>query len=288
MKIKSKISGLIKKLRQILYHPAYIHSLFADKIPGMPEDIIIQRYFHEIDDGTLIDIGAHIGKYTTLFAAKGWRCYSFEPERMNFSKLKENTKNLANVTIYDMAVSDTDEDEVSFFVSSKHWGAHSIKQWHHTHQSNYSVKCTRLDKFCEQESIKEVTFLKIDTEGNDFYVIKGFNFEQIRPELILTEFSTKRTSSHFHYDYQDMADYLSKYGYKGFMMGMKEVRLFAREGKVSPPIKFKEFCRLGEEIKGKSNDGNIIFYNKGNKKFEQLIEWFLAEQAKKYLNRWLD
>ena len=56
-------------------------------------------------------------------------------------------------------------------------------------------------------NLKNVDFLKIDTEGYDLMVLKGFPFDTIKPKVILTEFENSKTIP-LGYNFNDLANYL--------------------------------------------------------------------------------
>ncbi len=76
-----------------------------------------------------------------------------------------------NIYCHNLALSDKPEDELKLFISSVHFGIHSIKPWHKTHDSMIVVRCTTLEEFLRNYGIELVSLLKVDTEGNDFNVI---------------------------------------------------------------------------------------------------------------------
>src|SRR5215211_7535318 len=64
---------------------------------------IIKRLVTKQD--VVLDIGANIGFMTIQLAQQAKHVYAFEPSPDNFKKLEENTKDLDNVTNYQIAVS---------------------------------------------------------------------------------------------------------------------------------------------------------------------------------------
>jgi len=105
---------------------------------------LLQRF--EYSDGekrTLIEVGAHVGFFSKLFAEKGWRVIAFELEPKNYQELCVNLKNYLNVTCIRKAVLDKTESDISFYISPEHWGIHSLKPFHITHQTATQVDTIR-------------------------------------------------------------------------------------------------------------------------------------------------
>ena len=60
-------------------------------------------------------------------------------------------------------------------------------------QVEFEVEVYKLHHIIERYDIKHIDFLKIDTEGNDYNIIKGYDF-RVRPKLIKIE------SEHLHHN----------------------------------------------------------------------------------------
>ena len=76
------------------------------------------------------------------------------------------------------------------------------------------VKTQQLDNFCEENKINYLDLLKIDTEGNEFNILKGANklLAQNKIKVIYTEIcSTKKT---YQKKFQDIKFYLNKYNFE--------------------------------------------------------------------------
>ena len=165
----------------------------------------------------LVDVGAHHGTFSYAFAQKGWQVIAFEPEANNYAAFQRNLAGFEKVTCTKKAVSDTTGEKVPFYVSDEHFGIHALKPFHETHRLAYEVETVRLDDVLRDLHIPQVTLLKIDIEGADFLALKGFDFEQYQPELVILEFMDERSSSNFSYTHHDVATYMDKCGYTTFV-----------------------------------------------------------------------
>ena len=176
-------------------------------------ELLLKFEFEGNKENTLIDVGAHVGFFTKVFADKGWRVIAFEPEPENYGELCARYAHMSNVTCLQKAVSDNARQDVPFYISSEHWGIHSLTPFHRTHQEKIRVETVRLDEELARFSLGHITILKIDVEGADFFVLKGFDFDTYRPEVVLCEFMDSRSDAHYQYTHHDMANFMQQKGY---------------------------------------------------------------------------
>ena len=139
-----------------------------------------------------IDVGAHHGESIKLFNKyfKVRRILAFEPSIENFIILKSKTKKYNNLILYNIALGEytgsvdfkqhynsesstiTEIDENSSYFKKKNNLLHPYKS-KYNYFSLIKVKINRLDNILIQDKDKKIELLKIDTEGHDFYVMKG-------------------------------------------------------------------------------------------------------------------
>ena len=195
------------------------------------EEKLIATYRFVDPRPMLVDVGAHEGTVTRLFAAMGWDVIAFEPELENRRHLKQNTAGMDNVICIPKAVSDRTGELLPFYVSSEHFGIHSLRPFHNTHsEADYKVVSVRLDDALAELAVDRVSFLKIDVEGADYPALKGFNFGKYRPEIIVVEFMDSRSLPNFGYTHHDMCSYMEENGYIAYVSEWAPVREYGRKG----------------------------------------------------------
>jgi len=144
---------------------------------------------------SVVDVGAHIGYYTLLFArlvGPTGRVVAFEPDPENFGLLERNValNRYANVVSRQAAVADI-SGRLAFDVGGAAWGHHlraGADKGSDQHGQAVEVEVVRLDDVVPTDM--PVDFLKIDVEGVEMLALGGM------PELlrrspnvqILTEF----------------------------------------------------------------------------------------------------
>jgi FkbM family methyltransferase len=178
----------------------------------------------------MLDVGAHEGSSSKPFARKGWYVVAFEPEPQNRSAFERNLAGYQRVLCIPRAVSDVDGQKVPFYVSTEHYDIHSLKPFHRTHQPGLEVETVRLDTILQQMGIRSVSLLKIDTEGADLLVLKGFDFATYHPDVVMVEFMDERSLQHFGYTHHDMVAYMQEQGYTTFVSEWAPFQDYGRKG----------------------------------------------------------
>lgn len=121
----------------------------------------------------IVDIGANIGFYTTIFSEIDIQntIYSFEPDKDNFKILQKNVNKIRNsrITLENLAVGNKN-------AKIKLYKSHLINVDHQTYDSGENrtfelVKCTKLDDYFPKNT--KIDFIKIDTQGFDYFAILG-------------------------------------------------------------------------------------------------------------------
>ena len=148
-------------------------------IDGISQQLIFDGYYEPVATKLVkkiiephmvtVDIGANIGYYSLLLSKLSKQVWAFEPEDRNYKDLLTNIKLNGMTNIYSIKKAVTDRTGTAeFYVSDKESGEHSL------------VKCRNVNKTVMVETVAlsdifgSVDFMKIDTEGNEMYVLKGF------------------------------------------------------------------------------------------------------------------
>lgn len=118
---------------------------------------------------------------------------AFEPDPAEASRLAEKYKGDPGYSVFPLAIGDRD-DEVTLRILRHHGQSTLLKPnhdsaWFGTTRSTdgevereEQVRMTSIDSWCQQKSLCP-DFLKVDTEGFDFFVLKGAE-QQLRSSLL--------------------------------------------------------------------------------------------------------
>lgn len=145
------------------------------------------------ENDVVFDIGANIGLFTYNAIYRNCKkCYSFEPNRQLYEKIK--SKNIENLNIYNVAVSDKDEVE-NFFISRG--GISSclekdnnqiIKDGDIYRRDNdifdkIEVNTISIMNFIKNNNIDRIDFFKCDCEGSEYEIIDNLEEEFLKNNI---------------------------------------------------------------------------------------------------------
>jgi FkbM family methyltransferase len=144
------------------------------------EDEIIEHFTPKQGD-IVVDIGAHIGRYTIIGAKRvgaNGKVVAIEANPSNFEMLNRNIKlnQLTNILSLNNAVY-SKETKIKLYLPGEELG-HTI---YNTVMSDRAknedkfveVSANTLDYFLQLKGITDVNWIKIDVEGAEFEVLKG-------------------------------------------------------------------------------------------------------------------
>jgi FkbM family methyltransferase len=124
------------------------------------------------------DVGAHHGTYTAMIldVFKEYTGELFEPTPLSFNKLKENYYSNNHLTLHNSALSNFtgEADFINYPDDPTRNGLGGVGKEVTFFSEDLICHVVRGDEFCQSQNIEGFELLKIDAEGHDFNVIKGF------------------------------------------------------------------------------------------------------------------
>lgn len=206
-----KLDGLAEKLwKSVIVEKSGIKYALVDQesygIIGEFETFM-QLWFEPQKNDVIIDVGAHIGKYTipsARIAGTEGLVIALEPNPLNFQVLRKNAclNRLKNVILLNIAAWNTNSTLKLF---TGHFGGH------HSSKMNWKlgyfmVNAKRLDCVLRVFGVKRVDWIKIDVEGAEWEVFQGM-------EEILGEFRPKIIVEVADENVEKVKDFMATYGY---------------------------------------------------------------------------
>lgn len=133
------------------------------------------------------DIGANNGSWSSNIARQnpGFKVYAFEPTPQMCQIIKSSTAGLNNYRLIEKAVSDFNGSSEFKIAGQADWGCSSLLDFSNKSKTEWPgrtdfkvtekilIEVIRLDGFIEQEGIKSIEYLHIDTQGSDLKVLFG-------------------------------------------------------------------------------------------------------------------
>ena len=126
----------------------------------------------------VLDIGANIGFYTLLLSnlvGPEGRVYSFEPDPLNFKRLKANSRRFGNVVLNQLACGEK-TGKIRLYHSEELNVDHQTYDGGENRRS-LEIDCVSLDGYLKND--EEIDFIKIDIQGYEYFAFKGMQ-ETIR------------------------------------------------------------------------------------------------------------
>ena len=187
-----------------------------------PEIARCVRFLSKQEHPVFLDIGANCGLYTTIVAAScpHTRVIAVEAEpdvaRLLRNTIEENqtsiTRNLATVEVVEIALSDQEGETT--FIRSWDNGLGSVHGVEACPRDSITVSTQRGDQLLVELEIETVDFMKIDVEGAEMLVLRGFReslqegkIQQLQIEL------NKKLDQHKAATSEDVINFLRAQGY---------------------------------------------------------------------------
>ncbi len=213
--MKAMLKGAVRKLLGRELTESIVARL-RPRNTGFSEATLIEYYFAQRRDGLMVDVGAHYGETSGPYLRRGWTVHAFEPDSRNLAELHRHLSPSPKLHLHEVAVSDHEADGVPFFTSEESHGISSLSAFRPTHREAQRVRLVTLSSTLTPQTVSHVDFLKVDAEGYDLFVLRGFPWERLRPEVILCEFEDRKTLP-LKYDYRTLGNCLLAAGYTVYL-----------------------------------------------------------------------
>lgn len=137
---------------------------------------LFDDFLKEIESPVLLDVGANVGHHTLYASTKCQLVVSFEPfpEVANRISQKIADNQIANVLLCDFALGATNETLKYAKPQGRNTGTGSFTT-QNTQSQTLDLPIRNGDEVLAELGVKNVHFIKIDTEGFEPFVLKGLN-----------------------------------------------------------------------------------------------------------------
>ncbi len=194
----------------------------------------IVSHLSTAERGVVFDVGANVGDYSKKIRAinKNVAVYCFEPHPHTFQKLKSSVNSLG-IETFNVAVGVADENLKLYDYENDDGSEHAslyrdvIETIHQGKAVEHEVKVITLNAFAIEHQVEKVLLLKIDTEGNELSVMKGFEsyIRQGKVDLIHFEFNNLNVVSRTFF--KDFWEFLPNYDlYRMVRDGLVHIKIY--------------------------------------------------------------
>ena len=183
------------------------------------------------DNFVVIDLGAQTGSFSLLskfFPHSTW--HAFEPIEEAANELKENLllNAISNVFVHQMAASDHSGVTRLKMPDMGAWGLSTLGSnvLRFAPTMEREIQCIDLDSFVDALGVEKVDFMKLDTEGWEFYILLGAEriLMKDRPILLLEYNDTNMRQCQVQKE--DLDEFLKVMGYECRPVGNEDLLCF--------------------------------------------------------------
>ena len=150
----------------------------------------------------VVDVGAHIGRYTLMAARYASRVVAVEPEPSNFSALLSNIRfnSYSNVIALCVALSDQNRKLPLHVAALGNMGSSSLEPESNGQGTDWirgtvDVQCDTLDNIVARLNLESIDWLKIDVERHEIPVLEGAQETLARAKNVILEVSRGNEAS---------------------------------------------------------------------------------------------
>ncbi len=171
----------------------------------------------------ILDVGSYHGEYCEKLIKyyKNSKYFLFEPSSKNYKNLIKKFSSRKNVNIFNIALSDQNGSSKLYSNKSGSDEASLLKKYLNKNRVNFkrseNIKIHRLETIFKREvKNKTIDICKIDVEGVEMKVIKGFGKLLKKTKLIQFEFSGANITSRIFF--RDYWNFFKKNNFKLYII----------------------------------------------------------------------
>lgn len=172
-------SHLASAINQLFYSMSNVD--FDMKTNGESRALTICRDFFE-ERSIFFDVGANVGDWThqAVSTFPGCTCYAFEVVPETSEMLKERYKNNQRVIVHNFGLSDREctldiYKPVKPGANASAFLIQDVSKRNMAYSEKYECKARPGAAFMSEKDLTKIDFLKIDVEGMELSVLKGFD-----------------------------------------------------------------------------------------------------------------
>lgn len=172
----NRVQDIANAVSRSTYNPSY-------HLNTNGESRVLELVSKFFDKKVYFDAGANVGHWSMMAAQRSdgdSKVFAFEPSIRTYESLVRNISTYEPIRCFNVGLSNSSQP-MEIYCSKTNSEkssveSHSLKTLNRK-ITDYEAETQYFltgDEFCGKHSIREITFLKIDTEGHDYKVLQGF------------------------------------------------------------------------------------------------------------------
>lgn len=193
---------------------------------GKNGEAFLLKQLGQINPETVLDIGANVGNWSqeALSALPGTRIHAFELSQSTYATLSKRFAEDSRVQVNNFGLADTQgainykdygPDSTVNTILMKNILFDQSRSW-----QTQTATLTTGDQYCAEQSVDFIDFLKIDVEGAESRVLKGFEGMLAAAKIRMVQFEYGYLNGDAHVLMRDFYDLFDGLGYRiGLLRG---------------------------------------------------------------------
>ncbi|MFN0009048.1 MAG: FkbM family methyltransferase [Planctomycetota bacterium] len=181
----------LRRLRHELFGREPSAQEWEQRLERIVGDTVAESLRWIPEEGSFLDVGANVGVYAegVLRARPRAKAWLFEPVRAHFERCRKRFEGRPNVVVENLALGD-EPCEATIWKLKHNPGGNTLvhelaERWRQGHENAdgktespmhfrpEAVQCRVFDDYAREHGIERVDFIKSDTEGFDYRVLRG-------------------------------------------------------------------------------------------------------------------
>ena len=179
----------LRRLRHELFAREPSASEWEERLERIVSETVAESLRWIPEQGSFLDVGANVGVYAegVLRARPQARAWLFEPVRTHYERCRQRFEGRSGVVVENLALGD-EGGEATIWKLKHNPGGNTLvhelaERWRLAnaggekesamHFRPETVRCRVFDEYAREHGIERVDFIKSDTEGFDYRVLRG-------------------------------------------------------------------------------------------------------------------
>lgn len=170
-----KLSGRLLRARELLENKNY---LVGENGEARVVELMLAPEFRT---DVVFDVGANIGAWSSLVGniSHTVQLHAFEPVAHTFDRLQQACGRQRGITLNHCGLSDQDAELTIYHSPDQNYLATCVagfvEDFHHIQPGAETIRVITGDNYCARQGVRKIDFLKIDVEGLEHQVLRGFS-----------------------------------------------------------------------------------------------------------------